>query len=168
MSRLLHLLDDIEQVQGVLADTRVDARDSVAMAIFELQRKLKSALGQHVLKGAPNLAAGGASEPFYAWRLRGKYLSEPLPHDGREILVVTMFGEFAMAKRDLESYDGTQMQIVARDATSLDVTAQDVHEVFPNMLRILSKHLELAKRSCERYEYMSDLSDRIRAALNVA
>jgi len=113
------------------------------------------------LRGLMNLTADPQSEPFVAVRLRGKHLSEPLPFDGRGVLVMLQQGQLAIARRAVDRYDGAKMGVDVRPITPDDLVAQDVTDVLPNIARVLRVHAAKTQECAERYDAMAQIAEKI-------
>jgi hypothetical protein len=152
------LLEDTAAASAALRLTRERTRVSAVAAIRRLERALVEALDGETLKGLREIAPG-----YSAARVRGSDDSLPEPKTfeayGRSVLVVDATGDLVMATR--RRVGG----VCVRRATDEDLLLEDVESVARVFTRVLTEHVERARRSAEKFDALDVLARKIVDAL---
>ncbi len=143
---------------GSTAGVRDEARGATIAMLRLIEKRLLDGLEGARLRGIPNLMPEVVSAPFHATRVRGRNLNEPLPFDGRGVLVLTAHGQFCVARRDLEGYDGITVRVNARPAVDEDFVAQDVAEIASNVAHVLKRHVAQCGSASGNYARLRDVA----------
>lgn len=159
--------DRIEQarvVNELTAQSRERARADAVRIIRQLEERLITALSGEVLRGLPNLCRD-AAKPFFAIRARCGDASDPLPWDGRAVLVLALDGHLRMAMRQEDKTLRPVTEVVSWLAEDKDILAEDLACVTKRMNEALENHLTKAVKATERYTAVSDLAERLSMVL---
>jgi hypothetical protein len=154
-----------DRVAGASADLRAvreGARERAIVAVRALERRLVEALDGETLKGLREIGPG-----YQAARVRGKDPYEELPEprefeQGREVLVVTSTGELEMAS---VSRRVLPWRVEARPVADEDFLIEDVEALGVLFERVLSEHIERAKKSAEKFARLEELARQVSEAL---
>jgi len=131
-------------------------------AMQDMAAALRSALGGTRLHGMPNLGSG--SRPFPAARIRGPD-DGPLPvpragdASGRQVMVLTHYGELAWASRDAAG--GVELAPVMM----ADVQAEDVKLMADVVDRAIARHCYTLGERTGEFLKLRDLAQRITEAI---
>lgn len=149
-------------VSTVLSEKRLKARVVSIRAIRELEERLVEAIAGEKIRGMPNLMPTG--EPLYAMRInswsRKWGASEPLPRDGREVLVLTNVGQLRVARRD-----GQEPWSDLREVVDEELVIEDL-ELFTRAVQAaLEKHMALVDKRVRSIARVEDLAKRVSDAV---
>lgn len=152
-------LIDVRVGQERHRDVQERAAAQSISAIRAIESRLVEALDGERLRGLPNL--GNDEHRFHAARVRGRYASEVLPFDGREILVVDGDGWIVFAAFSRQG-------VVTKRALDDELLAEDVALLSERAQQILAAHLSRLERSTARYEKLEELATRLVGVLGPA
>lgn len=154
-SRIGPMLDRAIETSEKLEDTRFTARQEVIKAIRSMEQDMFTATEGVSLRGMPDLLSDGTRH-CYGMRVRGKF-NEPLPRDGRSVLVINQRGLLCYATRVFT----TAVDWRCRPVNDDEILTEDLESYVESIKIALGEHVRRIKKSGEKFERLEEFAKRI-------
>jgi hypothetical protein len=146
-----------------VARERSQSQRSAVKAIAKMQARLREAMGDEMMR-LPNLS--NASWPYRGVRVFAKLVNEKLPmpprvgnEDGREVVCIDPRGSLVYARRL------SNLMPTHRAVPPQDIRAEWPEDVAEAIVAAIDCHLQGCDRALERYSKITQLNQRLMAAL---
>jgi hypothetical protein len=165
--KLDELLDGVKKASSRLSVSRGQAHTSAIALIRELEWRLHNSLQNETLRGLPELTPGPT--PLQGVQVRSirydrQKFEEPLPTDGKSVLVLDKYGALIMARRVFDPigrYDGWTSWVVADD----ELKAEDLEPFTRAVQLVMENHLARVERTAQTYDKVSEFANRLSKAI---
>jgi hypothetical protein len=151
-------LVDVRERLARLEEAREHAHDRVVLAVRAIEQRLTQALDGDILRGLPVIALPKFRAAAVVPASCRYGVATHVPHDGRELLVVSNRGHLAMVRRE-------GGELVCRACLDLDIRIEDLTDVARTVALVAERHVERCDRTAARWAEFGALAARLHSIL---
>jgi hypothetical protein len=152
------LFADAADASSIVEFAREETKREALEAIRLLERRIKDAVRGDVIRGLSALVREGT--PFFAARIGSKSIDDPLPYNGRQVLVFSKTGGLWWASR-VTTPQVCEQRWIAHEAADETLRTEHLEQALTTADEMLRRHIDRAEKTAANYERIAQIHDRV-------